>query len=374
MCSSRNINRITLASAIATLLFVTGSGAEAGKLRTLYAFPGGSGDAAPASLVRDAQGNLYGAASQGGTGVIFKLDRHRKETILYSFPASGASGNLAIDAEDNLYGTTTHGGDYGYGTVFKVSPAGRETTLHSFTGGSDSGLPWSGVTIDAEGNLYGATPNAFNFGTIFKINSRGTFSILHTFNGGHDGADPDSSPVCDDEGNLFGVASMRGAHSAGTIYELTNSGEFRVLHAFITAADGAYPWASLTRDGEGNLFGTALEGGSYDFGTAFELTNAGKFNVLHAFSGHSDGGYPQSSLVQDAVGNVYGVTSQGGEHNAGAVYRLSLHSRFATAYSFSGSDGSTPVGSIANDDVGNLYGTTYDGGQFNAGTVFRLKV
>jgi uncharacterized repeat protein (TIGR03803 family) len=373
MYSPRNDRRIALASAIAALLLVTGSSAEADKFHTLYTFPGGSGGSAPVSLVRDAYGNLYGSATQGGAGVIFKLSPHGKETVLYSFPASGPSGNLAIDPEGNLYGTTMAGGDYGYGSVFKVSSHGKATTLHSFTGGDDSGYPDSGVTIDADGNLYGTTPIGFNFGTIFKVSSRGKFTIVHAFKGGHDGADPDTSPISDDEGNLYGVAAMRGAHDAGTIYELASGGQFRVLHAFVTSTDGQYPRARLTRDGDGNLFGTATQGGSYGSGTVFELTTAGGFKVLHAFSGYSDGAYPESNLVQDAVGNIYGVVPEGGEHGAGAVYRISLRGRFTTAYSFSGRDGSGPSGTIAADDLGNLYGTTYYGGQFDAGTVYRLK-
>lgn len=181
-------------------------------------------------------------------------------SVLYNFTggADGASpySNLIHDAAGNLYGTTAIGGNVsrncglGCGAVFKLDTAGNETTLHSFTGGSDGGIPAAGLVRDTVGNLYGATANggASNSGVVFKLDSMG--------------------------------------------------GHSKVLHGF-TGADGSNPYGTLVRDAAGNLYGTTGGGGANGGGVVFKVDPAGTETVLYSFTGGSDGNYPTAGLVQD---------------------------------------------------------------------------
>jgi len=161
---------------------------RSGKFVLLYAFTGGADGGGPdGPLMQDAQGNLYGTTGGGGTfgaGTVFKLDRNGKETVIHSFNyTDGISpvGNLAMDAGRNIYGTTV-GGGVGFpaaGTVFKLDAAGQETVLHNFDEGPDGGTPYTGVTRDDSGNLYGTTSiggsgncsdgEYFGCGVVFEI-------------------------------------------------------------------------------------------------------------------------------------------------------------------------------------------------------------
>src|SRR5208283_1474223 len=172
------INRLHALTFLVVL--VLAAVAQAQTFTVLYNFTGSSDGGYPyGGLVQDADGNLYGAANVGGAsnfGVVFKVDPQGTETVLYSF-AGGTDGEspyggVILDTAGNLYGTTYKGGASNYGTVFKVSKAGKETVLHSFAGGSADGCnPGGGLILDAKGNLYGDTQlcGASNYGTVFKV-------------------------------------------------------------------------------------------------------------------------------------------------------------------------------------------------------------
>src|SRR3954447_4075935 len=175
----------------------------AAKERVLYSFAGGSDGAFPeAGLVMDAQGNLYGATENGGSaecggsgcGTVFKLAPDGTETVLHAFSETGDGvypiAALAIDAAGNLYGTTFNGGDSAGGVVFRVTPKGKETLLHSFGAGSDGSRPDAGLVIDDAGNFYGTTSGggAAGHGTVFRITPSGGERVIYSFAGGSDGA------------------------------------------------------------------------------------------------------------------------------------------------------------------------------------------
>src|SRR5271157_918656 len=213
---------LALAIMLVAAVLATGSAqAQTYSYSVLYTFTGSPDGAHPAaSLLRDAQGNLYGTTSAGGDpactngcGTVFKVDATGKETLLYTF-TGGADGakplsSLVQDAQGNLYGTTHWGGDpvctNGCGTVFKVDTTGKETVLHTFTGSPDGAIPLSGLVRDAQGNLYGTTGygGASDNGTVFEVDTTGKETVLYSFTGtGGDGAGPDAGLVRDAQGSL----------------------------------------------------------------------------------------------------------------------------------------------------------------------------
>jgi uncharacterized repeat protein (TIGR03803 family) len=364
----------------------------------LYAFTGGAHGAnpsayAPAGVVRDSAGNLYGTTRDGGQGygVVFKLDTSGQETVLHSFTggADGAYpvGGVILDSKGNLYGTGAAGGTWGAGVVFKVSKAGKETVLYTFTGGDDGGNPDAGVIRDSSGNLYGTTQTygAYNVGVVYMLDTSGNETVLHTFTGGADGGNPYAGVIRDAAGNLYGTTTGGGNTACaapsgyppgcGVVYKLDTAGDETVLHSF-TGADGGEPYpGGLIRDSAGNLYGTASYGGTANVGVVYELNKAGKERVLYNFMcgvNVDNECYPDAGVIRDSAGNLYGTTTLGGL-GSGVVFKLDTSGQETVLYSFTGgADGSIPYGGLTLDSAGNLYGTTYYGGTANAGVVYKL--
>jgi uncharacterized repeat protein (TIGR03803 family) len=160
--------------------------------------------------------------------------------------------------------------------VFKVTPSGTETVLHSFGGAYGANPYFSGVVRDTAGNLYGTTTagGANGFGTVFKLSPTGTETVLHSFaNDGTDGFSPYAGLAIDTKGNLYGTTYFGGASGFGTVFKLTPTGTETVLHSFANnGTDGFDPYAGLALDKAGILYGTTLEGGANGFGTVFKIT------------------------------------------------------------------------------------------------------
>jgi uncharacterized repeat protein (TIGR03803 family) len=280
----------------------------------LHAFTGGDDGEVPlAGLVADGKGNFYGTTMFGGTGmwqsgVVFKVDTAGNETVLYNFCSQNNEGffcsdgalpeaGLIRDSQGNLYGTTSEGGyaDYnqgeGDGVVFKLTPAGQESLLYSFS----EGYPNSGLTMDAQGDFYGTTPSGGNdngclgrgCGIVFKLSGL-TFDLLYSFNGiapsgASDGANPGGTLLRDATGNLYGVTVQGGKGDCsssgqligcGTIYRVTQSGAEKVLYSFQGASDGAFPSSGLVKGGGGIVYGSTSgdHGVAHGFGTVFEVS------------------------------------------------------------------------------------------------------
>jgi len=261
---------------------------QTGKETVLHNFTGGTRDGcAPyAGLIRDKAGNLYGttvACGAYGYGMVFKLTAAGKEKILHSFagPPTDASNpffgaSLIRDAQGNLYGGTYLGGAFGSGAVYKLTASGKETVLYSFTGGADGCLPYGAPVMDKLGNLYGTTSQCGSSfaGTVWKLSKGGKETVLHTF-AGTDGAYPQAGVILDAKGNLYGTTTSGGANSRGTVFQLSSSGTLTTLYSFCSlssCADGTNPAAELIRDANGNLYGTAQYGGSGNGGTVWKLT------------------------------------------------------------------------------------------------------
>ena len=256
--------------------------------------------------------------------------RDGSEVGVYSFNGSGGApslpyAGLITDSAGHFYGTTQFGGSYNQGTVFEVTPnAGgqwTESVLHNFTGGQDGGQPSGGLTFDAAGNLYGTTDFGgseickLGCGTIFKLTPRSGYwaeTVIYTFTGGSDGREPYAGLVSDAQGNFYGTTLLGGnlgnvcSSGCGTVFKLSQSNgawQESVLYAFAGGNDGTSPYAGLTFDGAGNLYGTTNGGGPYGSGTVFKLTpsQGGSWteSVLYDFTGGQDGQEPTGSLILD---------------------------------------------------------------------------
>jgi uncharacterized repeat protein (TIGR03803 family) len=303
------------------------------------------------------------------------------ESVLHSFAGNpdGANPYAGLTLhKGNFYGTTMLGGTSNLGTVFEISPEGKEKVLHSFAGGADGSSPQYGVVFDTDGNLYGTTPlgGASNNGTVFMMTASGTETVVYSFPGGDDGASPSSGVILDDEGNLYGTTMAGGTYACGTVFKLAPSGVATVLYSFTGLADGDAPAGGLIRNSEGDLFGTAgggmsCIGSSGPCGVVFKVTPSGSETVLHSFKGDmNDGISPSSGLIA----GMYGTTSQGGENGRGSVYKVSPSGEETVLFSFGESDeGYTPRGNLLAYG-GGLYGTTLDAAYppCNCGAIYEL--
>jgi uncharacterized repeat protein (TIGR03803 family) len=252
-------------------------------------------------------------------------------------------GGLVFDAAGNLYGTTGRGGTGDFGVVYKLTPnpggSWTESVLHSFAGSPDGLDPWDSLIFDTAGNLYGTT--AFggvasgplvDGGAVFQLkpNSDGSWTenILHRF-AGTDGYICFSGLVLDAAGNLYGLTQMGGQDDAGAVFKLKPNADGTwtesVLYSFTGGADGGGPGTeSLIFDAAGNLYGTATGGGAYDGGVVFKLRphpdGTWTENVLHSFKGEP-GKDPTGGLTMDAAGHLYGDVLWGTNVN-GLVYEI----------------------------------------------------
>jgi uncharacterized repeat protein (TIGR03803 family) len=419
----QSVIRIYLRRASAALTFavvlgvVTNQLAQGQTFTELYKFTGlRHGGNPSAGLVRDTAGNLYGTTQYGGNvscnppdgcGIVFKVTKEGKETVLYDFcSVSGCTdgafpvAGLVLDSVGNLYGTSRSGGDLscsppgGCGTVFKVNANGKETVLHSFSGGATDGIwPLAGLVRDVAGNLYGTTSQGggtgcdygYGCGTVFKLSKTGKETLLHSFTYS-DGAYPVGGVVRDQAGNLYGTTYEGGNYCyddqyCGVAYKLSTSGKETVLHFFSRGdTDGCFPYGTPTIDESGNLYGTTSACGSHGAGTVWRVSKKGKETVLYGFTG-PDGSEPYAGVIVDEEGNLYGDTVAGGASGDGTVYELSKKGVLTVLHSFDVSDGNDPEGGLIRDAKGNLYGTTYGGGDGGnsciagsqgCGTVFKV--
>jgi uncharacterized repeat protein (TIGR03803 family) len=302
------------------------------------------------SVTLGENGNLYGVATRGGAhgfGAVFQRIAG-KWTTLYSFKTANISGwsGLIRDTAGNLYGASAgeNWALYGLylGGIYKIDPSGKETVLHRFTGPpNDGAFPFGNLLMDAAGNLYGTTQVGGSgtgcagliggCGTIFKVDTTGKETVLYSFAGPpNDGVFPFAGVIMDAAGNLYGTTENGGTHSnsycgsgCGTLFKLDTTGKETVLYNFagITAGDGSDPRGELTLDTMGNLYGTTLEGGVFTAcaagsggcGTIFKLDSNNNETILHSFTGGADGAIPDSGLIRDSAGNLYGTAQRGGD-------------------------------------------------------------
>jgi uncharacterized repeat protein (TIGR03803 family) len=355
----------------------------AGIETALYSFNSGPEGQSPVGLIQASDGNFYGTTSVGGTsgnGTVFKVTSGGVETALYSFAGGTSDGrypaSLIQGSDGNFYGTTALGGTSNEGTVFKITPAGAETELYSFAGGTDGSQPQAALTQGVDGNFYGTSVagGVHGSGTVFKITPSGFETVLYSFTGGTDGGEPQAALIKGGDGNFYGTTSVGGASGQGTVFKLTPAGVETVLYSFAGGAtDGSGPYAALIQGSDGNFYGTTSRGGTSSQGTVFKLTPTGVETVLYSFAGGfvgvADGGDPSTALIQGSDGNFYG-TSGGGIGNNGTLFRVTPTGVETVLYYFSGTTGVSHPGGLIQGFDGIFYGTTDSGGTSNLGTVF----
>lgn len=387
---------------------------------TLLNFPATSkkGPIAPQNLIIDSSGNLYGLSSNGGAshfGTVFKVSSKGVLTVLHSFsgtdgdPNSGSVfpfvyANLTRDSKGNIYGATPLGGSTdpncpsaGCGTVFKMTFNTNGTYTFSNLYSGASGQYPQGITLDSAGNIYGVSADGgleeftgccFQRGAIFEITPSGTFTNWYDFDlsNGFDGATPIGNLILGKDGNFYGntngggfVYDCSGAEgfSAGVVYEWSPQiGWSGPIHDFTGTdnngcgvPDGAYPLAKLTQDASGNLYGTTSQGGTMGYGTVFK---DGGDTILYNFCQQTscvDGQNPSGPLVIDSGGNIYGVAPQGGANGKGVVFKITSTGQYSVIYN----GGAAGVGNeVVIDKSGNLYGTTLTGGPSHNGSIYKL--
>ncbi len=300
--------------------------------------------------------------------------------------ADGAypEGPVTLDGAGNIYGTTENGGSYGYGTVYKVDAAGNETILHSFGARGDGAYATGGLVLDSAGNLYGTTDGGgrYGYGAAFELTAAGQEAQLYSFiDFPSDGAGPVGTLTRDSAGNFYGATYQGGTGEVGTVYELDANFHEKVLYNFTGKADGGYPVAGVVRNENGDLYGAAQTGGGgacvvLGCGTVYRLSASGKFTVLHTFQGMPDGSAPEGALTVDGRGTLYSTTLAGGANGDGTIYSVSTSGTEAVVYSFKNTgDGLLPGAGLVRDAKGNLYGTTGQShglGSCDCGVVFKL--
>ena len=359
--------------------------AQAQHFHVLHEFQNGPFDgASPAgALVRDEAGNLYGTTGHGGLnqeGVVYKIDPSGAESILFSFDGTNGAGpfaGLVLDQAGNLYGTAGAGPN-DEGVIFRVSPSGEETVLFDFPAKLPIGpiQPIGGLLMGRGGNLYGATTLGGNgncidgCGTVYRLDTAGKAHMLHQFTGGADGFSPLGSLIADADGNLYGVAQVGGdfncsadpfeGEGCGTVFRIAKNGKFTVLHAFHGGTDGDIPQAGLVLNkATGNLYGATTGGNKSGNGLIFQISPKGKYKVVHQFTG-TDGSSPNGGLILDEAGNIYGTTQSGGSNGLGTAFAMNAAFQLKVLHNFTGGrDGFAPLTGLTLDPAGNLFGTAF---------------
>jgi hypothetical protein len=417
---------------------------------------GPDGTNSNANVTLDSAGDIFGTASAGGAnsvGLVWEITATGVYKDLHDFGgtvtnAGGSSGpdganpigGVTLDANGNLYGTASEGGpnnaeNGGYGMVWEITAAGEYKDLHDFGGtvnnadgksGPDGVLPYGNVAFDGSGNMYGTTsgggPNDTDSGgdgLIWEISPTGAYSDLHDFGGtikytngstGPDGVYPAAGVVVDSHGNLYGVTPWGGANDQssggdGLLWELTSGPTYKDLHDFggsitnangKTGPDGTAPWGGIVFDQNGNLYGTTLYGGpnmtdADSGGILWIYGKSGTYKDLHDFGGAvtnangksgPDGNRVVAGVSYDGSASLYGTALYGGPNDEtdggdGIIWKFTISgSKYVDLHDFGGTitnpngsttpDGLDPEAGVTVDAGGNLYGTTYFGGPNDA--------
>lgn len=287
-------------------------------------------------------------------------------------------GTLIQGADGATYGTTATGGPRQNGTVFKITATGQMVVLHSFTSGPNGGQPRAGLTLASDGNFYGTTSvgGTNGHGTIFRITPEGALVTLHHF-----GSSPNDTYatmlVQGNDGYLYGTTEGWRPEYPGTAFKISLAGAYTQLYRFSVGVfggngpDGGFP-GPLMKAQDGNLYGLTSSGGAHGYGTLFRLFPTGGAGRIYSFE--SPNRTSPTRLVELNAGEFYGTSA--GYGSLGSIYRLTLSGVFTTLHTFTGSGDVYDSESLVVGNDGNLYGACPTGGlgqpPFDSGIVFRI--
>jgi uncharacterized repeat protein (TIGR03803 family) len=307
-------------------------------------------------------------------------------TVLANFDGSNGanpdSGILTVDLQGNLWGATGWGGTNNLGTIYEMSPSGALTTVYNFgSAPGDSAQPCTAPIFGTDGNLYGTACGTHEIpGIVYRLTPGGLLTVLHTFDifdSGYQTAP--FSLVQGTDGYFYGVAFNFGS---GAVFKIAPDGTFTNLHTF-SGPDGKGPFCALVLGPDGYFYGTTLFGGLYDDGfetggTIFKISPTGTFASLYSFGENE--GTSSAALILAKDGNFYGTTEVGGPNNCpvgpsntcGTIFKMTPNGTVSILHNFVSSDGAGPSGPLLQASDGNFYGTTELGGAYGYGTIFQM--
>ena len=397
---------------------------------TLFNFDFNNGAYPYAGLIQGVDGNLYGTTFGGGCGqgnegegcgVVFKANTSGTLTALYFFCSQGGDectdgllpqNGLVQGTDGNFYGMTSNGGagyDNDQGTVFKMTPSGQLTTLHSFCSDYENGMcldgakPFGSLVEGVDGNFYGTTGAGGNTiedaGTVFRITPSGQLTTLYNFctvakdEQCLDGMGPEAGLVLGTDGKFYGTTRDGGVNTnGGTVFSITSGGVLTTLYSLPdTCIDGCSPLAPLIEGRDGNFYGTTSMGGPLPggSGTVFKIMRSGQLTTLYSFCQDEigleclDGSEPMAPVMEGTDGNFYGTTAYGGIDDqggcgvrCGTAFQLTPQGQLTVLHDFCSEtncdDGFQPQVGLMQDTDGSLYGMAFGGGDY--GTIFRLDM
>lgn len=379
----------------ASLVVMAPLAQAAATVEVVAEFNGGNGATPVSGLMKTKDGQLFGTAAEGGKltncvtgcGTVYRFTPEMKISPVVKLSGAGRTpghfpaGGLLEAADGWLYGTTAYSPEQagcaeGCGTIYRTDPQGKVTTVARMT--RDVGAnSYSELVQLADGTLYGTAMRGGTFtsclsgeygcGTVFSVSADGKVKALVQFDGAN-GAYPRGALVAKN-GNLFGATTYGGAANAGTVFRVTPAGKFKTLVSFDGAGQGSGPQGGLVIGADGNFYGTTVLGGEFGHGTVFRLTPAGMLTTLVSFRGRPDGGRPSGPLTLGSDGNFYGATSEGGENDHGALFRVTPQGKLTLLMSMDGTTISHPNGRLLEDRPGVFYGVAN-----TFGSIFRLTV
>ncbi len=365
---------------------------QAQTVTTLYDFATNSSTTQQPSgvIAQGRDGNFYGITQSPDRGTIYRVTPSGTFTLLHSMASDLSEGTfcngLILGSDGNFYGTCLYGGansvGNGLGTIFKVTPAGVLTVLHSFTGqnarGSTDGCYPRGVPVQAsDGNFYGTGEECGTSGgdgVVYKLTPAGVYTVIYNFTGGTiDGAQPFGALIQGSDGNLWGITT-----SGPTIFKVSTTGVIGGVYSF--GCCGTPAQAGLVQGPDGSYYGTTEGIGANNQGEVFKVTAAGVFTVLHSFNNAVDhGGFPVLPLSLGTDGNFYGVATDcggGGCSPLGAnIFEITSKGAFTDLYNFplvGSNNDSVPESPLFLSTNGKFYSTTQLGGTGGDGTFYSL--
>lgn len=323
-------------------------------------------------------GNLYVTANQGGIvngnclfgcGQVLAMTPAGVVTSVHAFDivAEGSfpRGGLTLGADGNLYGVLSGGSVNGSGSIFKMTTAGVTSVLHAFTS-AEGNVSYPPIQA-TDGNFYGTTSGGSFVGVLYKLTAAGKFTVLHNFNRFVEG-DGGGAVVQGADGKLY-TAAAEGAVGLGTVLQFTTAGAVKILHNFpIDRSEGSGIFTPVQAP-DGNFYGVCNQGGAQSFGTIWKISPAGVFKLLHSFNGTSDGQYAADALSVGTDGNLYGLTEfqgvNGGPGSGGTIFQITTAGIFKVLFGFTlgnSASGQFPNTRLTQHTNGLFYGITENGG------------